>query len=521
MPEKVFEKLKQNIKSEWILAFNAAMIIGILTHLYVFMHRYPNHDGLHNLHSSQAMVTSGRFFLSPAAGISSYFDLPWVIGLFSIFFLALAAVSLVSLFEIRKKVSIILISGIVVTFPSVSSTFSYMFTADGYMLGIFMAIFAVLLTKKYKKFGFLLGAVLVCLSVGVYQANLSVVLTFTTFWLIHEIIYTNSTLKQIWANVLRSGLMVGIGMIGYLVVYKLFTSAFAVEISTYQGLDKVGSLTLADIPRRISQIMTELKTFFFRGIFTNYSINFLEILNVLLFIILIVGVIVVITKKQLYKNIGKLATLLIGIITLPFSYYIAYFMSPSVFYHMLMVFGLSSVYIFVVLMYDKIDDKNGRVLKVEKITSWATVIVIAFTIFNFGLIANIAYMNMELRYEKSINVANRLIDRIEQLDEYESIEKIAVFGNVKLYSKLTSEIIPNETPVMTGSVGEVVFYKHYSYQELIDQFLGYSLELPTDQELAEISQSEQFKEMSTWPAKDSVKVIGNTVVIKFEEIETN
>ncbi|BDH60753.1 hypothetical protein MTP04_08830 [Lysinibacillus sp. PLM2] len=521
MPEKAFEKLKQNIKNEWIIAFNAAMIIGIITHLYAFMHRYPNHDSLHNLYSSQAMVTSGRFFLSPAAGISSYFDLPWVIGLFSIFFLALAAVSLVILFEVRKKISIILISGIVVTFPSVSSTFSYIFTADGYMLGIFMAILAVVITKKFKKFGFLIGALLVCLSVGIYQANLSVVLTFTTFWLIHEIIYSNNSLKQVWANVLRSGLMIGIGMVGYLIVYKLFTTFFAVQISTYQGLDKVGNLTLADIPRRISQIIKELKTFFFRGFINGYEVNFLEILNVLLVIVLFVGVIVVIAKKQLYKNSGLLITLAIGVITLPFSYYIAYFMSPSVFYHMLMVFGLSSVYIFIVLMYDKIDEKQGPVLKIERFNSWATVILMTFTIFNFGLIANIAYMNMELRYEKSINVANRLVDRIEQLDEYENIEKIAVYGNVSLHSDLTSKIIPSQIPEMTGSVGEVVFYKPYSYQELLDQFLGYSLKMATDEETEQISQTEQFAEMGIWPAKDSIAVIGDTVIIKFEEVETN
>lgn len=172
-------------------------------------------------------------------------------------------------------------------------------------------------------------------------------------------------------------------------------------------------------------------------------------------------------------------------------------------------------------MYDKIDEKQGPVLKIERFNSWATVILMTFTIFNFGLIANIAYMNMELRYEKSINVANRLVDRIEQLDEYENIEKIAVYGNVSLHSDLTSKIIPSQIPEMTGSVGEVVFYKPYSYQELLDQFLGYSLKMATDEETEQISQTEQFAEMGIWPAKDSIAVIGDTVIIKFEEVETN
>ncbi|QCR31461.1 glucosyltransferase domain-containing protein [Lysinibacillus sp. SGAir0095] len=517
MPEEILGKLRSKIKNEWVLAFSSAMIIGLLTHLYVFMHRYPNHDGLHNFYSTQAMVTSGRFFLGPASSLSSYFDLPWVIGLFSLFFLALTSICLVILFEVRKKISIVLISGLVVTFPSVSSTFAYMFTADGYMLGIFMATLAVVLTKKYK-FGFVLGAILVSLAVGVYQANLSVALVFATFWIIHDIFFSNHSIMRIWGNIIRSGLMVGIGMVGYFVVYKLFTSLLSVQISSYQGLDKVGSLTIHDIPKRISQIVSELKTFFFRGFFSSYDVNLLEMLNVFIFILIFIGAITLIVKKKLYLNIGKLVTLILCVITLPFTLYIAYFASPNVFYHMLMVFSLSSTYIFLVLIYDAIDSNQTTIFK--EVFSWGTTILIAFTIFNFALIANIAYMNMELRYEKSISFANRLVDRIEQLDEYENIEKMAVFGNVELHSTLSSVSIPNRIPTMTGTVGETVFYKPYSYNELIESFLGYSLVAATDEDLKAIQQTNTYKEMGVWPAQDSVQVINNTVIVKFENIET-
>jgi len=517
MPEELLKIIKSKVKPEWKLAFFSTLLIGLLTHFYVFMHRYPNHDGLHNLYSSQAMVTSGRFFLGPASSLSSFFDLPWVIGILSVIFLSFTTICMVYLFNVRKKLSIILISGIVVTFPSVSATFSYMFTADGYMLGIFMATLAVVLTKRYKKFGFILGAILVCLAVGIYQANLSVTLTFVTFWVIHEIIFSSNSLKQIWGNILRSVVMIGIGMVGYLVVFKFFTKFLAVEISSYQGLDKVGSITLNQIPTRISQIITELKTFFFRGFFNNVDVTLLDILNLLLLCILVIGVLIIGIKNKLFLKPGKLATLVVCIVTLPFSYYIAYFASPNVFYHMLMVFGLSSVYIFIVLLYDAMEDRPK--LKIERVNAWASTVLIACTIFNFGLIANIAYMNMEIRYEKSISFANRLVDRIEQLDDFDKIEKMAVYGNVSMNSKLTSEIIPNRIPTMTGSTGETFFYKYYSYPELIDQFLGLSFEPVTNEELDSIQQTEEYKKMGIWPADNSVQVIGNTVVVKFEELE--
>ena len=515
MPEQILMSLKEKIKYEWVLAFCSTVIIGLLAHVYVFLHRLPNHDGIINIYNTQAKVKSGRFFLGPASGMSTFFDLPWVIGMLSIIFLAFAAVCTIILFDVRKKISIVLVSGIIVVFPSVSATFSYMFTADGYMLGIFFAILAVVLTKKFK-YGFIAGALFVCLSVGIYQANLSVVLTFVTLWIIHEILFLDASTKVIGMHIVRSGLMTGIGMVLYLAVYKVYTVLLSVPITSYQGMDKVGTLTIHDIPHRLVQIKEQLQNFFFDGLFNYREVSFLTELNVLIFITIIVSVVTLIVKKQLYKKMVHMMILAVLVMSLPISYYIVYFISPVAFYHMLMVFSLSSVYIFLVLLYDAVDDI--RPLLIERISSWATVLLIFLTIFNFGLIANISYFNMELRNEKTINLANRVLDRIEQLDEYEDIEKITVFGNVQMYSKMSAEVIPSRIPFMIGSTGEVFISQRHHYAALFDSYFGYSLDFATKEEMERIQQSTEYKEMATWPAKDSIKVFDNIVVVKFEDV---
>ena len=180
------------------------------------------------------------------------------------------------------------------------------------------------------------------------------------------------------------------------------------------------------------------------------------------------------------------------------------------------MFSLSSVYIFLVLLYDAVDDLRPSVM--ERISSWAAVLLIFLTIFNFGLIANISYFNMELRNEKTIQLANRILDRIEQLDEYEDIEKITVFGEVSMYSELSAEIIPNRIPHMIGSTGEVFISQPYHFTALFDSYFGYSLDTATKEEMERIQQSEEYKEMAAWPAKDSVKVFDHIVVVKFEDV---
>lgn len=56
-------------------------------------------------------------------------------------------------------------------FPALASTFAYVFTMDGYMLALFLAVLAVLFTAKYPR-GYLTGAVCLAFSMGIYQAYL-------------------------------------------------------------------------------------------------------------------------------------------------------------------------------------------------------------------------------------------------------------------------------------------------------------------------------------------------------------
>ena len=79
-------------------AFLSAFLIGLLTHLAMIVHWYPNADAMTNCYFDQNMITSGRWFLQVACGISSYYNLPVVIGFLSLCYLALTVVVVVDLF---------------------------------------------------------------------------------------------------------------------------------------------------------------------------------------------------------------------------------------------------------------------------------------------------------------------------------------------------------------------------------------------------------------------------------------
>lgn len=512
MPEQFLVKMKNYIKPEWWLAFFSAIIIGFLTHAYVFLNRLPNHDGMINIYNTQAKLVSGRFFLGPASGMSTFFDLPWVIGLLSILFLALSSVCVVILFNLKKKFSIIIVAGLIVVFPSVSSTFAYLYTADGYMLGILFTMLAIVLTREYK-FGFLIGAILMGLAVGIYQANLSIAMAFITLYLIYCILFTSIQNKHLWQLVGRFGLMGTVGMSFYFVVYKLYTNVFGGAITNYQGLDKVGAVSLGDFPNKLPLIFQQLKGFFFYSYTTSNQFNFFEILNVVIFILIAIILPIWILKKQLYKKVSQMLALVILICTLPISYYILFFISPDVGYHMLMVFSISTTYIFLALYYEALDELKPAMF--EKAMAWMVVFVLGLSIFNFSLIANISYFNMELRFEKSLNLGSRVLTRIEQLDDYKDIKKIAVSGRVPMKTKLAFEILPQSIPIMTGAMGDTVLTASYHYKSMLENFLGYRIDAASEEEMQAIYQTKEFEEMGEWPAKDSIRVFDDIVMIKF------
>ena len=89
MGKNLMEYYRKNVKQTWITAFFAAVILGLCVHLFKFANTLPNHDSPYNYYDPQNIITSGRWFLTVACGISSYYDLPWLIGMLSILYLAL------------------------------------------------------------------------------------------------------------------------------------------------------------------------------------------------------------------------------------------------------------------------------------------------------------------------------------------------------------------------------------------------------------------------------------------------
>ncbi|MBO7356944.1 MAG: glucosyltransferase domain-containing protein, partial [Lachnospiraceae bacterium] len=124
-PTDSVKLIKNKIGSTGVAAFFTTLVVGILTHMPALVSEIPNHDGLQSMYFDQNMITSGRFFLGLACGISSYYYIPWLTGILAIFYLSIASILLIKVLNVKNPLIAGLIGALLVTFPVIASDFAY------------------------------------------------------------------------------------------------------------------------------------------------------------------------------------------------------------------------------------------------------------------------------------------------------------------------------------------------------------------------------------------------------------
>ena len=203
--EGILRLYQTKIGKETKIAFLSTFLITILIHLYKFVNTLPNHDSVYNYYSDQNVLGSGRWALSLACGISSYWDLPWVIGLLSCIYIALTVVVIVALFKMKNPILIGLTGALIGASPSITETFFFLFTADGYMIAMFLAALAVYLSRieETRKSRLVLSGICICVSCGIYQAYVSFALILAVCYFIDVLLQNNHSKEDCFRWVWR------------------------------------------------------------------------------------------------------------------------------------------------------------------------------------------------------------------------------------------------------------------------------------------------------------------------------
>lgn len=110
---------------------------------------------------------------------------------------------------------------------------------------------------------------------------------------------------------------------------------------------------------------------------------------------------------------------------------------------------------------------------------------------------------------------NRIAVKSEGLENYKDAKKIMVVGGLKMWTKISSDTVANSIPWMTGAMGEHILTSQSRIRNMFEYYLGVYLHEVSKEQAVQIRESNEYKQMETWPANESVKVIDDVLVIKF------
>lgn len=513
-PTETLKKWKSQIKPQWKTAFFSAFVIGLMVHTPMLLMDVPNHDGLSSMYFDQNMITSGRWFLTVACGFSSYYTIPWVIGLLALFFLACTAAALTELLELRESLTIVLASGLLMVFPAIASTFAYVFTMDGYMLALLLAVLAVLFTKKYR-YGFLPGALCLAFSVGTYQAYLPFAILLSIYCILLKIIDGQNRKEKIKTG-LNYFYMGALGMALYYIILQILLRIQGKELASYQGISGIsgegapgrGILNLSVSMYKDFLSFTMKGNVLFQNIFSAASLTVLALLTAVTLIRLF-------CRRKWWKSPSFFVIIVLLAAGLPFATNIILLVSPDVTYHLLMRYQWVLYPILMIAFVERYGFGES-VAKAGRAASWAVSLAAFVLVFCYAITDNIGYSNLQKRYEKTYAYCVRLLDRIEQTEGYYQGIPIAIVGVVGYVPYPETDITGDVTSGMIGISGDTLLYTGSNYREFMKNYLGATLNFLSPEETKDIYYSEEYIAMESFPGETSVKIIDGILCVKTE-----
>lgn len=510
--------LKSKVSQKQKIAFIGTFVVALLVHLYKFTNTMPTHDSLCNYYSDQNIVGSGRWALSVACGFSSYFDLPWVNGLMSCFFLAMTAVVLVSLFKMENPVLIVLTGGLLAASPSTTETFFFLFTADGYMISMFLAALAVYWSRMEEKrvSRWILSSVCICLSCGIYQAYVSFALLLAVCHFMYELFQNNYDKKSCWIWIGRQACIFVCALAAYYGIWRLCLCVQNSPAYDYQGMSGAGAIGMDTLLNGAASAVQSVLIYFLQWNVLEQGITLYGVLNLIAVLFFVIGLIIAVKESKILSRCWAFVFVMLCLVAIvPFAC-IWSFVSNTVAYRPMMLQSLVVPFVLTAMLAERWGKQYFKNI---------VGIVLLVIVLNNAITANISYFYMNLSYERTYADGLEMVMEIHDLQQQHKIEKIAFIGDRledvqwgtdQIESKLIDQ---SEKIYMLSSLLESNLLFNHA-QTVLFLNANYGLEIPSASfaERIALAQNETVIDMPCWPQDEAMRVIDGTLVIKLADI---
>lgn len=489
----------------------SSIIIGLLSHMFVLTNKLINDDELFYLFGKGATIGSGRWGLLLISPAFPDISMPWIYGILSIILVSLVTCLIIRIFSIETKLLQIVLSGLIISFPVLTSTFSYMFTSIYYIVSLFFSVLAVYLLcipTCHKLFWSLTALILSVVSTGIYQPYISVSASLLVIFLIKELLHLQSDEKKIFQK--------GLFYIGFLVLSLGCYWVFSKLIWTVTNID-MNSYSQEAVTFSITTIIQNIKTayqYFIKHLFQMEEGIVQPMLStgIHIFCFLIAGFELALWGYRT-KRLSKVMLMVFLIIILPLAINCMYVFIEPGHIHTLVLFSFFSIYIlFFVLIEDALlNIKKKNLLSTLRFLCMDLIILCLSLVILFNVYsANEFYLNLHLRYENFYAFSTSVFSQLQSQPGYTQDTPVAIIGHYTVPDFYKKHFVRSNR--IKGSVNATP--SCYSKYEMFHYYIGHELTLVDEEDEQMISQTPEFAAMPSYPANGYMKMIGDTMVIK-------
>ena len=503
-----------------VFVFVASLIICFLVHGYCFENFLTNHDnalisnGAGGIVQNGGAVSSGRFLLTTINEISSRYTMPWINGLLSSVYFAVAVCLITALFEIKHRASALLIAALLASFPTAASTFAFMYTSDAYFFTLMLSALAAYLTRRIR-FGFVVGALLISAALGIYQAYFPFAAALLVFSLIFDFLKTEQSAKKIIIDCFTAFLALACGLVIYKLVLDFCLSYTGTELSSYIGIDHMWYISIWDIGERISDAFKySFLVYKANEFFADYA-HTLYMLGLAAMAVLAISALV---RRKIYRTPFRFAVILLLIIVAPLACSLVFVMCESV--HTVMIYAVALPLVAAVAALDKLsfEGMNKATAKAHSVCALVLLFSLVGILFQNVIVVNKAYLKMDVVYESSYAFCTKLTARMEMTDGYEVGMPVVLLGSISQENRPNLNEEMKELDLMAGIPTDLGLLRTNIISGFCQYFIGDQIAEADSDTAAAMKAHPQVAEMPIYPYNGSIRIIDGVMVVKLGEI---
>ena len=516
-------------------ALLSSVLFMCLTHAYRWMNSMYSHDSLMVLQADGGyQIALGRFLNPVYVWIRGYLAAPFLIAVLSTLFMAFAVMLMVRILGLRTRIAVILTAGLTTAFESIAFlNATYIQWLDIQLLSVLLAAAAAwFMTVSTARFRFP-AAVLCCTaSLGLYQSSIETALMLVCLYYLRKVL-TGAPGKEMVQDRLPPsgsdegkgkkidgkrdgkesrrllavcGSFVLAGLLYYICVRTVCAVTGNDPVDNYNGLVQVTRISLPALPALIGKAWVYPFHYLLHSEIAHRKIS--AWLYIATGVLALSGILHLGRERKLS---GK-RWILTGVILLaaPLASNVTWVLTQGM-KHGLMTFSFS-LYAAGALMVLELCSRNAC-------RETAAAVFCGILIFNHIVFANQIYTRKDLEIQAGRAFMNRLTERMEETPGYEvGRTKVAILGNI------------DENPVSHTMIGfqivddQYVGTRHHlgpSYYDTYSVYFEYMLEYPirlsSKEELISWTYDPEVQSMPVFPAEGSVRMIGDTLVIRLSE----